>query len=148
MFCVSKGLSAPVGSLLCGPAALIEEARRTRKRFGGGMRQVGVLAAAGLIALRDGVDRLADDHASARRLADGLTASGRLSLAYGHVDTNILVLDVSGSGRSGAQFALAALEAGVACAAVGADRVRFVTHRHVDGDAIDEAIRRLRPLSE
>ena len=143
MFCISKGLSAPVGSLLCGPAALIEEARRVRKLFGGGMRQVGVLAAAGLVALRHGIDRLAEDHDNARRLADGLTASGKLKLAFGHVDTNIVVLDVGDWGGSAEQFVAAAAAAGVACAAVGPNQVRLVTHRHVNAEIIDAAVARL-----
>jgi len=146
MFSLSKGLSAPVGSLLCGPAELLGEARRVRSLFGGGMRQVGVLAAAGLVALRHGVDRLADDHASARRLAEGLTASGRLELAFGHVDTNIVVVDVTGWGGTGEQFVAAAAEAGVACGAVGPTHVRLVTHRHVNAEIVDAALARLTPV--
>jgi threonine aldolase len=146
MFSLSKGLSAPVGSLLCGPAPLIEEARRVRKMFGGGMRQAGVLAAAGLVALQHGIDRLADDHATARRLAEGIVSTGRVSLAYGHVDTNIVVVDVAGMGTTAERFVSAAEAVGVICASVGPSLVRFVTHRHVNDEIVDEALRRLEPV--
>ena len=89
-FCLSKGLCAPVGSVLCGPAAFIEEARRTRKSLGGGMRQAGILAAAGIVALDTMVDRLAEDHAHARDLAEGLAGIEGLRIDPEAVDTNIV----------------------------------------------------------
>ena len=116
--CLSKGLGAPVGSLVVGPAALMAEARVRRKRLGGGMRQVGVLAAAGLHALDHHVERLADDHAHARLLAEacGVDPAG--------VDTNIVAFDVPDA----AAFVAAARKAGVLVGAVGARTVRLVTH--------------------
>src|SRR5258706_7780233 len=94
LFCLSKGLGAPVGSLLCGTAAFIEEARVVRKRLGGGMRQVGVLAAAGRIALRDNIARLALDHARARGLAEALAGVPGLHVDPAGVETNIVIADV------------------------------------------------------
>ena len=94
MISLSKGLSAPIGSILVGAADVIAEARRIRKLLGGGMRQVGVVAAAGRVALETMIERLAEDHANARRLADGLTEIDGVELAYGHVDTNIVAVDL------------------------------------------------------
>lgn len=147
MVCLSKGLSAPIGSLLAGNAELITEARRVRAMFGGGMRQVGVIAAAGLVALEHGVDRLADDHANARRLADGLLAGGRVALVGGRVDTNIVALDVTDSGSSAPAFAAAARERGVLCSITPAGAVRLVTYRNISSADIDETLRRLGPLT-
>ncbi len=146
MVSLSKGLSAPVGSLLAGGADLIREARRVRKMFGGGMRQVGVVAAAALVALESGIDRLAEDHASARRLADGLLQTGHVSLTFGHVDTNIVVFDVDG--MTAPAFCQAAQERGVLCTPTAAGAVRLVTHRHITTRAVDEALARLLPLVE
>lgn len=144
MVSLSKGLSAPVGSLLAGGADLIREARRVRKMFGGGMRQVGVLAAAALVALESGIERLAEDHASARRLADGLLQSGRTSLTFDHVDTNIVIFDVDGIPAQA--FCDAAAESGVLCTPTAAGAVRLVTHRHITDQVVDEALARLLPL--
>jgi threonine aldolase len=134
--CLSKGLGAPVGSVLVASAARIAEARVWRKRYGAGMRQVGILAAAGLYALDHHVDRLADDHARARRLAEALGADPA------NVDTNIVVLDVPDA----AAVAAGAAEGGVLTSALGPRFLRLVTHLDVDDDGIDEAIRVLRPL--
>lgn len=146
MVSLSKGLSAPVGSLLAGGVDLIYEARRVRKMFGGGMRQVGVLAAAALVGLESGIDRLAEDHANARRLADGLLQTGRISLTFDHVDTNIVVFNVDG--MSAATFCEAAGERGVLCSPTGAGEVRLVTHRHITRQTVDEALACLLPLVE
>jgi threonine aldolase len=112
-FCLSKGLSAPVGSVLVGSADLIGTARRYRKMVGGGMRQAGVLAAAGLIALRDGVARLADDHRRARRLAEGLSRIPGVEIDLASVQTNIVRFDVGGLGLTTAAFAEALQRRGV-----------------------------------
>jgi threonine aldolase len=135
MTCLSKGLAAPVGSLLAGPAPLMDVARVERKRLGGSMRQAGVLAAAGLVALREGIDRLADDHARARRLADYVaTAFPELDFDPLEVQTNIVVVD-----HPRAREVAAALEEhGVFAGTVGPSRLRFVTHR----DNTDEDIER------
>ena len=136
-FCLSKGLGAPVGSLVCGSAALIDRIHRIRKMLGGGMRQAGVLAAAGVYALEHHVERLADDHANARRLADGLAKLGL------RVDpppeTNIVLFHVDDT----AKFARAARSCNVLINPV-ADRVfRAVTHLDVSAADIDDALARL-----
>jgi len=146
MISLSKGLSAPIGSILAGDAAFIAEARRTRKMFGGAMRQVGVIAAAGLVALQDGVQRLAQDHANARRLAQGVAAFGRVRMASGGVDTNIVVLDVSGTGMTAREFASQAAKAGVRCSTTMTGQVRFVTYRDIGAPEIETALQRLQPL--
>ncbi len=144
MVSLSKGLSAPAGALLAGGADLIREARRVRKMFGGGMRQIGVLAAPALVALEGGIDRLAEDHANARRLADGLLATGRVALTFGHVDTNIVVFDVDG--LSAQSFCDRAVDRRVLCAPTAAGQVRLVIHRHITAPVVDEALARLAPL--
>lgn len=144
MISLSKGLSAPAGSLLAGDSATIREARRVRKMLGGGMRQIGVLAAAGLVALEHGIDRLAEDHANARRLADGLLQSSRVTLAYGHVDTNVVVINVAGT--SAVEFAAVAAERGVHVGLTASGSNRLLLHRHVTATHVDEALGRLAPV--
>jgi threonine aldolase len=134
--CLSKGLGAPVGSVLVADAARIKEARVWRKRYGAGMRQVGILAAAGRYALDNHVDRLADDHARAKRLAEAL------GLDPAEVETNIVVLDVFDA----AAVARGAAEQDVLVSALGPRLLRLVTHLDVDDDGIDHAISVLRPL--
>jgi len=134
--CLSKGLGAPVGSVLVSTAGRIADARVWRKRYGAGMRQVGILAAAGRYALAHHVERLADDHARARRLASALGADPA------RVDTNIVVLDV----REAATVAAKAREQDVLVAALGPRFLRLVTHLDVDDDATDRAIEVLKPL--
>jgi len=138
MISLSKGLSAPAGSLLAGSGAFVREARRVRGLFGGGMRQVGVLAAAGIVALESQVERLAEDHRRARDLAAGLTGTGRAHLAYGHVDSNIVVLDIPG--RAVADLAASAAEQGVLCGETASGYMRLVVHRHIDDGAVTAAI--------
>jgi threonine aldolase len=139
-FCLSKGLSAPVGSVLVGPAAFIDEARRYRKMVGGGMRQAGVLAAAGLVALRSGVARLAEDHRRARRLADGLAQHKGIAIDLGTVQSNIVRFDVSGLGLTTSQFADGLWQGGVRISGGSGTGVRMVAHRHIDDASIDEAL--------
>jgi threonine aldolase len=134
--CLSKGLGAPVGSVLVSTAARIGEARVWRKRYGAGMRQVGILAAAGLYALDHNVERLADDHVRARRLAEALGADPA------NVDTNIVVLDAPDA----AGVATRAAQSGVLVSALGPRFLRLVTHLDVDDDGIDAAVRVLGPL--
>jgi threonine aldolase len=134
--CLSKGLGAPVGSVLASAADRIVEARVWRKRYGAGMRQVGILAAAGLYALDHHIPRLADDHARAKRLAVALDVDPA------DVETNIVVLEVADAPG----VAVAAAEQGVLVSALGPRFMRFVTHLDVDDDAIDRAIAVLRPL--
>jgi threonine aldolase len=136
--CLSKGLGAPVGSLLAGSAEFVFAARRTRKAFGGGMRQAGVLAAAGLLALREGPSLLAADHARARRLAEGL-----VECAWAHVDlaateTNIVMCDLQAGDP---QALLDHLRAhGVLAAKAGPRRLRFVLHRDLDDAAVQRCL--------
>jgi threonine aldolase len=134
--CLSKGLGAPVGSVLVSTAARIAEARVWRKRYGAGMRQVGILAAAGSYALAHNVKRLADDHARAKRLAEALGGDPRFT------ETNIVVL----TDPDAAAVAGAAREQDVLVSALGPRFLRLVTHLDVDDDGIDKAIRVLRPL--
>lgn len=135
--CLSKGLGAPVGSVLVGPKPLIAEARRLRKMLGGGMRQAGILAAAGLYALDHHVERLAEDHANARRLAEGLSNLPGLSVDM--PDTNILFVDVAA--EIAAPFAAHLVANGIGVnVSYGGARQRWVTHLDVDGGAVDAAV--------
>lgn len=140
MFCLSKGLGAPVGSVVAGSEEFIARARRTRKLLGGGMRQAGIIAAPGLLAL-DNVDRLADDHANAQALADGLNGVSGLSVP--DPDTNIVVVDSEEAGLTAAEFVEACTEAGVGCGAFGEYTTRFCTNWDVSREDIDEAVERI-----
>jgi threonine aldolase len=137
MFCLSKGLGAPVGSLLCGPAALVAEARAERSRLGGGMRQAGVLAAAGIVALETMVERLADDHERATRLAEVLADRFDGCIDPGTVETNIVCVDLD---RLPDKIIERLDERGVAAGTIDARTVRFVTHKDVDDDGLQRAI--------
>jgi threonine aldolase len=139
-FCLSKGLSAPVGSVLVGPESTIEEARRYRKMVGGGMRQAGVLAAAGLVALDICVDRLAEDHRRARRLAEGLAQVPGLVIDLDTVQSNIVRFDVGGMGLTASSFAEGLGRRGVRISGGPGTGVRMVVHRHIDDASIDEAL--------
>ena len=137
-FCFSKGLGAPVGSMLLGQKEEIERARRVRKMLGGGMRQVGVLCAAAKVALETGVERLADDHANAKRLAAGIAEAWPGSIDPAGVETNILYVY---TGDQDAEVTAGALkEKGVLVGPMGARRLRLVTHRDVDAAGIERAI--------
>lgn len=138
--CLSKGLGAPVGSVLVGSADAMAESRIWRKRYGGGMRQVGILAAAGLHALDHHVERLADDHARARRFADACADVAPGVIDPTTVETNIVVLDVGAVGLTAAAFVEALLVHGVRTYAVGPAAVRLVWHLDVDDAGTDTAI--------
>jgi threonine aldolase len=140
--CFSKGLGAPVGSVLAGPRPLLQEARRLRKRLGGGMRQAGILAAAGLFALDHHVERLAEDHAHAARLGNLLSQLPGARLQF-PVETNLLF--VAFEGRSAADLCARLREVGVLCNPEGSrpELVRFVTHLDVSAADIEEAARRV-----
>lgn len=147
MFCLSKGLGAPVGSMLCASRERIALAREVRRQLGGAMRQVGVLAAAGLLALRDGPARLADDHRRARRLGEALAARPDVELDPATIETNIGIFRVrrrdSGDREPAPRWAAAAEAAGVRLSAIDGERVRFVTHRDLTDDDIEAALERL-----
>ena len=141
-FCLSKGLSAPVGSLLCGSHQLIEDARHWRKMLGGGMRQAGIIAAAGLVALSSMVDRLAEDHANAQRLARGLTAIPGLAVPHLDVPTNIVLFE-STLPCTGLEFMGLASEQGVKFGSRGGRSFRAVTHRMITTIDVDGALDRI-----
>lgn len=140
-FCLSKGLCAPVGSVLCGPVEFIEKARRIRKQLGGGMRQAGVLAAAGIVALEQMTGRLDEDHRRARHLSDGLARIPGLKIDHATPPTNMVfaTLDPAVS-LEAAQVVQRLGEYGIKVGAVGARRFRMVTHYWVDDAGIDRAI--------
>ena len=141
-FCLSKALSCPVGSVLCGDQDFIDEALRWRKMVGGGMRQAGILAAAGLIALDTMVDRLADDHANARRLAQGLANIDGLTVDPDSIQTNIVIFDVDQSVGMASGLINALKEEDVLVSSPGPQSIRMVTHREVDSADIEDALAR------
>lgn len=137
--CFSKGLGAPVGSALCGPAEAIQRGRRLRKALGGGMRQAGLLAAAALYALENHVERLAEDHTNAKRLAEAIAATAGLQLDPLRVDTNIVIFRVDANLGTAAEFVTKLADAGVAVNAVGPQKIRAVTHLDVSREQIEQA---------
>jgi threonine aldolase len=138
-FCISKGLGCPAGSLFCGTAETVEQARRWRKRLGGGMRQTGVLAAAGLVALDSMVDRLAEDHANARTLAEGLAELPGVSCDLSRVQTNLVYFEVTK--MSAAEFEHGCRQRGLLGEAIGRQRVRLVTHIGITAADIQSALK-------
>ncbi len=139
MFCLSKGLGAPVGSMLAGSAERMARARILRKCLGGGMRQAGVLAAAGLVALEEGPKRLANDHANARLLAEALSNTEGVSIDAASVETNIVIFRLL-TGSGAAELAARLKKRGVLVGALGRDAIRVVTHRDVSrSECIDAA---------
>lgn len=139
LFCFSKGLSAPIGSIVLGSAAFIEVARKKRKMLGGGMRQVGVLAASAQVALDTMIDRLAEDHRRANVLAASLEGLPGIMLLRPGIQTNMVFLDVSGTGMLAAEFLKRCRERGLLASTTGRYRVRLVTNRHIDDEAVDRA---------
>ena len=134
-FCLSKGLGAPVGSILLGSRDFIKEARIWRKRLGGGMRQAGVLAAAGIIALEESPKRLHEDHANARRLAEGLANINGITIDVETVETNIVIFDISDTAKTSAEIVAALKDNGIL--AIGfANSIRMVTHLDVSSEDI------------
>jgi threonine aldolase len=146
MFCLSKGLGAPVGSLLVGSREFIDQARIHRKRLGGGMRQAGVLAAAGLVALRDTPARLGEDHANAKRLVNGLADIRGIKVEPAKVVTNILMADVTTPGVTAQQVTARLAERRILANAFSSTRIRFVTHYDVDRAGIERAITTFREV--
>jgi threonine aldolase len=143
-FCLSKGLGAPVGSLVLGSNHFIREARRVRKLLGGGMRQAGILAAAGLYALENNASRLAEDHANARVLAGGLAALPGLELNLESVETNIFFVKLTPPAPSAPELCRRLRSHGVRLDPMGADRLRLVTHLDVSSVDIDLALKAFR----
>ncbi|HEV8457042.1 MAG TPA: GntG family PLP-dependent aldolase [Methylomirabilota bacterium] len=145
-FCLSKGLAAPVGSLACGSRELVLRARRVRKMLGGGMRQVGVLAAAGLVALESMVDRLAEDHANARRLAEGVARLPRVRLDLSKVQTNIVIFHVDRTGGA-PELVTGSVARKIKVHQIGPTSIRCVTHKDVDADDIGRALDAFREIT-
>ncbi len=145
-FCLSKGLAAPVGSLVCGSVAFIARARRMRKQIGGGMRQAGVLAAAGIVALEEMVARLAEDHQNARDLARALALTDGLRLDPDRVYTNIVFFDVVHPALTAAALAAKLDARGVRVLALGPRSLRAVTHYHITADDIAWTIDTIRSV--
>ncbi|MFQ5856088.1 MAG: low-specificity L-threonine aldolase [Anaerolineae bacterium] len=136
-FCLSKGLSAPVGSVLCGSEDFIYEARRARKILGGGMRQAGIIAAAGIVSLEEMVDRLADDHANAKRLAEGLADMPGIEIDPETVETDIVIFSLARGDMTPAELSERLREQGVLLSPIGGRRLRAVTHYGVEAGDID-----------
>jgi threonine aldolase len=146
MFCVSKGLAAPVGSLVCGRREFIARARRFRKMLGGGMRQVGVLAAAGIVALEKMVNRLDEDHANARRLAEGIAGLLVPRIDLSKVQTNIVIFHVDRPGGA-EQLVRECAARKVKIHQIGPASIRCVTHKDVDREDIDRALDAFREIT-
>jgi threonine aldolase len=140
-FCVSKALSAPVGSLLCGSAEFIERARAFRRMLGGNMRQAGPLAAAGLVALETMAGRLGEDHATAKKLARGLHALDRAFVDPDDVETNLVRVRVPENGAPAADWSEQLERAGIRVSPCERYALRFVTHRHIGNADVDETVR-------
>jgi threonine aldolase len=145
-FCISKGLSAPIGSLLCGSQEFITRARGFRRMLGGNLRQAGMLAAAGIVALESMVERLADDHRTAKQLAEGLhrIASGLVDPKT--IETNIVRVDTSVSGWTAEAWSAALQPRGVRVSPGGEMQLRFVTHRHISSADIETTLQAIRDL--
>ncbi|MGP4076326.1 low-specificity L-threonine aldolase [Halobacillus sp. K22] len=141
-FCLSKGLGAPVGSMIAGSEDFIRKARKWRKRLGGGLRQVGMIAAPGLVALNEMVERLAEDHEHAQQLAEGLGNIKGLEIEN-NVDTNIILVNVEGRGKTSHEFLEELKSKGVLAVPFGPHTVRFVTHYDVSRENIDHVIERV-----
>lgn len=139
--CLSKGLAAPVGSLIAGSSALIARARRWRKILGGGMRQAGIIAAPGIIALQTMVERLAEDHDNARFLAEGLAAMRGIELNPAQVETNIIIVRLTGMGA--AHFSEALRKRAILANAVDSERIRFTTHKDISRADLEKALPRI-----
>lgn len=140
-FCLSKGLACPVGSVLTGSHEFIARARKYRKMVGGSLRQAGVFAAAGVVALESMVDRLAEDHANARILAEGLVNVPGLLVDLAGVQTNILIFSVRREAMSADDFRASLADEGVLCGSIGDGRIRMVTHDGITAEDARQAVR-------
>lgn len=141
-FCLSKGLSAPVGSIIAGPKDFIQKARKWRKRLGGGMRQAGVIAAPGLVALTEMVDRLAEDHQNAQHLAEGIEEIEGLELE-GKVETNIVLVNVKNTGMQAEEFLTKLKENGLLAVPFGPHTIRLVTNKDFSSDNVSQVLEML-----
>jgi threonine aldolase len=144
--CFSKGLGAPIGSIVAGTRPFVARTHRFRKMFGGGMRQAGILAAAALYAIENNVERLAEDHANARRLAEALAELPGIRLDPSHVETNIIIFELDESLGPAAEFVQQLRERDVWVLATGPSHIRAVTHLDVSREQIDHAVTVFREL--
>jgi len=140
MFCLSKGLSCPVGSIVVGNQEFIEKARKTRKILGGGMRQAGIIAAPGIIALEKMIDRLEEDHKNARLLAEGIAKVDGLAINLGIVQTNMVHFDVGELGITANQFISELEENSVLALTLAENKIRMVTHRGIEKEHIEKTL--------
>ncbi len=145
-FCLSKGLAAPVGSVICGDAPFTDRARRNRKLLGGGMRQAGVIAAAGIVALEEMVDRLAEDHVNAARLADGLDAIDGIDVVPSVHRTNIVYGDLSNGPWDAAALCGALEKGGIRVLPIDPARIRAVLHYHISAEDVEKALDGIRSV--
>jgi threonine aldolase len=145
-FCLSKGLSAPVGPVVCGSRKFIAEARRTRKVLGGGMRQCGIIAAAGIIALDRMIERIAEDHENAHRLAAGIENIQGLSIDLPHIRTNIVFFNLTDGRLSEEKFLTELSKRGIKFLSIGSSRFRMVTHYGISADDIDRVLSSIREV--
>lgn len=148
MFCLSKGLSAPIGSMVCGNLEFITEARRTRKVLGGGMRQAGIIAGAGIIALEKMIERLKEDHINARRLAEGITEIPGLTIEIDRVKTNIIYFDLISEKLTTDEFLTKLEGKGVKILSTGPSRFRMLTHHGISSGDIYKTLKALRKVME
>jgi threonine aldolase len=140
MFCVSKGLSAPIGSLLCGSAEFVERARRTRQMVGGGTRQMGIIAAAGIVALDRMIDRLQEDHDNGRALAEGIAEIPGVDVDLSLVQTNLVWFNVLDASMSEPEFADLLVKEGILMLAMGPRRLRAVTHYGIERKDVEDTL--------
>ena len=143
--CLSKGLGAPIGSVILGPADFIAQCLRERKMFGGGMRQVGIIAAAGLYAVKNNIPRLADDHANAKYLAEQLNGLDTFTVDMKRVQTNIILADIQ-TDQTAVEILEQMAEAGVRAVPFGVKRIRMVTHLDVSAEDCEEAVTRIKKI--
>jgi threonine aldolase len=146
MFCLSKGLSAPIGSIIAGTGAMIEEARYVRKMLGGGMRQVGLIAACGIVALETMVDRLADDHRRAKQLAQALAEMPGVTIDPALIDTNIVIFSLNHPKHTAEELVALLWELGIWSLTTSPTEVRFVTHKDITDEDIERAVSALKSL--
>jgi threonine aldolase len=139
-FCLSKGLSSPVGSVVCGTSQFIAEARRNRKILGGGMRQSGIITAAGITALEQMVDRLAEDHENARRLAEGIARIPGLSIELNRIQTNIIYFNIADEKFTAGKLVTRLADRGIKILSTGPSRLRAVTHYGISAEDINSTL--------
>jgi threonine aldolase len=147
MFCLSKSLCCPVGSIIVGSTGFIEKARKLRKVLGGGMRQAGIIAAPGIVALEKMIDRLEEDHRNARRLAEGIARIEGIKIDLGTIKTNMIYFDISDLDLPDDVFLLKLKEKGILALAIAKNKVRMVTHRGIEKDQVEKTIAAIQSIA-